>query len=378
MEPHHHSDEQSEAEQAAVPSVPETEAYAETENARAGLCALCYERDKDLSQSGYSVLCDECRQQKLKLYIPPTIKMFLVAVCALFLFSILMFVPVLSAYKDYLAAEKHMQAREFSFAYDKYRAVLEKYDFSVPLALKATEAAMSAQDFDAMLDVFDTYLVGKSLNDKDYAQALAYSDFLDFILATDQEINELYAESTELDDPAEQIPFLCKGFEALLLKADIDKTRVYYYLGLIAEDTAQALQYIKLSAEQDTRFTYPLSDYGKLLRRAGDFEQAEQVYQKAIALNACDALSWQGLGVLELLKGQKSLALEHIRYADQLEPDDVYIVETLVIALYENGLRDEAAVFLERLFSIDEDLEGYLNGTISLEQYYLDSTSSET
>jgi len=200
---------------------------------------------------------------------------------------------------------------------------------------------------------------------------------------TYQAIDDMFAEAYDIfnveeaaeDASTEVLPFVHQELEALLLEENFDKTLIYYYLGSISQDAETAIKYFKLSTEQNAVCTYVYSFYGNTLRREGEFDRARQVYRAALALNACDALSWRGLGVLQLLEGQKSLGLESIQYAYKIEPNGLYVPEALVIALYENGLRDDAMALLDRLiadgFQPEEDFQGYLDGNVSLEQYYL-------
>jgi len=351
----------------------------EESDERQMLCALCNEQEKDLSENNMSVLCYKCRKQKLKLNIPLKIKVFLSAIGVVFLCSMVMFIFTLSNYQRYLSAEKHMENKEFSLAYYKYSTVLEKYSYSVPIILKTAEAAMSAQYFGNLAETLNTYLLDKNLNDNEYKIVMEYSDFLDVYFDTYQEIDDIITEMNNTfdkeSDPSEISKFIHGKLEELLLKDDIDKSQVYYNLYVTSETIEEAFKYSKLLYEQNPRTTYGYASYGNVLRRMGEFDQAKQVFQKAIDLNACDALSWRGKGVIQLLENQKKSGLESIKYAYKIEPDGLFVKEALVIALCENGLRDDAMTFLENFnntdYKIEEDLQGYLDGTISVEQYFL-------
>ncbi|MCL2539787.1 MAG: tetratricopeptide repeat protein, partial [Oscillospiraceae bacterium] len=308
------------------------------------LCVNCNERDIDFSENELSLLCSECRQQYLKLAVPPRIKLFLVAVCVVFLFATVSFIPVLTSYRTYLEAEKHMRAKEYSFAYKKYYEVLEKYSYSVGLVLKTSDAAMSAQYFGELAYIFDDYLVGKNLNDKDYQRALKHSDFLSLYYRTCQEIDDIFEAANDAydieDDSTELRGFIRLKLEELLLNEELDKTVIYYTLALVTDDRTEAAEYLRLSSEQDPRQTYPYAFYGNSLRRMGEYDKARRVFQKAVELNANDALAWRGLGVLQLLEGQKDSGLESIRLAFEIEPYGLYVAEALIIALNDNGQRE--------------------------------------
>ena len=371
------NDDYTEGYEEELPIEPNTEEDIEYER-RQRLCAVCHTYEKDYSDSSRAVLCYECRQNFLMLRIPIGIKLFIAAVCAVFVLSVCMLPSILSTYKVYIKANEQMKAREFAVAYYNYSLVLEKYNDSVPVILKTAEAAMAAQYFDELAQTLDFYLVGKSLNDNEYSKAMDYSRFLDDYYGTSEEIQRIIeeiADSFTEEDSVKFVKQLHKEFEALLSQKEIDKTLVYFYMGYTSDNIEDAEKYYRLAAEQDSRFTYPYSYYGNVLRRTGKVSEAEQAYQHALKQNACDAFSLRGLGVLRLLEGEKESALTMVRRAYEIEPYGLYIAETLIITLCENDFRDEAMELLERLtgegMQIEEDLQGYLDGNINVQQYYI-------
>ena len=343
------------------------------------LCVECNRRERDLSENASSMLCGVCRRDKIKLRIPPKIRVFLIVVSAIFLFSMIEFIPALSDFRDYLEAGRHMEAREYTFAYRKYAAVLEKYRFSVPLILKTADAAASAQYIGGLAVVIDNYLMDKNLTDSEYARAKAHINLLDLYYGTYSEVDKIFAEANETftidDDPVLSLWFVQERLTELLSKDGIDRTYIYFLLGNMSQDYEYAVTCFKYATESDPRFTYPYAYYGNALRRTWRMDQAREVYQKAIELNACDELAWRGLGVLDLLEGQKSRGLESIRYAYQIDRYTLYVADSLIIALVENGLRDEAMALLEEIvsegFQVEEQLQAYLDGNLSLTEYYM-------
>jgi len=345
------------------------------------LCVLCRERKRDYSESSRSILCRECRQQHLKLRIPMGIRLFLVAILVSFIVSVLMLPPVLANYRIYIDAERNMQAKQYNSACDKYMSLLETYSNSIPITIKASEAALGAQRFGDLAYIFDTYWVGRPLNDSEYAIATEYNDILeryatamDEIVAIFSELGELSSEQP-LDDLASVSEFLQGKLEALLSRDDVDLSLVYYYLGSTSEDNADAVYYLKLATEQDPRMTFPLAFYGNALRRSGDLAEARDVYEKALVLNAEDANAMRGLSVVELLDGNPESALEAARRAYELAPFGLFVPETLIVMLHENGLHDEAEAVLDEItamgFEADEDFAEYLEGKVTAEEYYM-------
>lgn len=341
------------------------------------LCVICNKEKKDYSESEYSMMCYSCRQKHKRMNIPLKIKLFLITLFVFSIFSIINLQPVLSIYETYLKAEDNMKAKEYSLAYHNYYNILEKYNDSLNLIFKTADAALASQYFDELAQLLDNHLVGKDLNDSQYAKALEYSDLLNSYYETLNEISEVDKSLSHenLENYSEN--FVSK-LEELLQNKNLDKTILYLYLGNASLNDNDALNYLKLATENDYRFTYPYSFYGNALRRAGKLDEAKNIYRKALEKNATDALSIRGLSIIQLLEGQKSLSLESIMYAYDLEPNGLYIVDSLVIALCENGLTDEAMSLIDTLFTngveVESDLREYLNGNINIYKYYIEES----
>jgi len=348
------------------------------ENTR-NLCSVCNFREVDFNESSSSSLCARCRRQQIELIIPAGIKVFLTVTLVIFIFSLIRFVPVLSNYRDYLSAEKQMRSREYYFALLNYYSLLEEYDYSTALAMKTADAAMSAQNIGYLAGTLELFLFDKYLNDSDYAKFMAYCDYLDDYFDTWYLIEDIFTEMNDVfgdsDDYDTMKEYVHSQLIDLLYRGDVDYTYLYFLLAETAPDIETMIKYLRLSTEWDSRCTYTYSYYGTALRRNGELDLARQVYEKALELNACDELSWRGLGVLQLLEGEMSAGLEKIRYAFDIDPYGLYVANSLIIALCENGLSEEAMAvydwYTSENFEITEDLQEYLDGKIDLWQYYM-------
>lgn len=341
------------------------------------LCVLCKERERDYSVSSKSVPCRECREEHLKFRIPLKIKLFLVAILVTFITSLFMLPPILANYKTYIEAGRNMEAKQYSTACTKYMSLLETYGDSIWVIMNASKAALSAQRFDDLIHVFDTYWVGRKLSDAEYKIAMEYSDFLTRYVTTMDALTAIFDELASTgpqDDPSSAAESLRRELEALLTRDDMDRALVYYYLGSAASDNAEAVKYLKLATEQDPRVTFPCAFYGNALRRAGNLEEARDVYLKALERNAEDAQSIRGLSVLELLDGNLESALVTARKAYELEPTGLFIAETLIVMLRENGFHGEADELLDQItalgFKANADFTEYLEGKVTARDYY--------
>jgi Flp pilus assembly protein TadD, contains TPR repeats len=351
----------------------------ETENINQDICVICKEKEKDYRESKNSQMCKSCREKHQKLNIPHKIKLFLIAILILFVLSTNKLPSIISDYKIYKEAENHMEAKEYTLAYNKYKSLLDKNDKSLTLVFETTEAAMRAQYFTEFYDLYDKYIAEKELSDAQYEKSVEYVNLLDLYVETYNEIEKLYEELEDelsTENPEEAWEQLVNSLKELLKNEELDKTLIYYRLSSISADFKDSLNYMKLASENDSRFTYPYAYYGNMIRFSGDLEGARNIYNLALEKNANDALSIRGLGILELLEDNKKEALKKVQYAYELEPYyDSYIAETLVITLYENNLKEEADAMLKEMkdneFIIESDFQGYLDGTITIKEYFV-------
>ena len=343
-----------------------------------GRCVMCHARDRDRSENSQSMLCAQCRQKSLALRVPMGIRIFLVLVCAVFLLSVYFLPPVLATYKTYLTAGKQMQAREYALAYQNYNSLLQEYSGSVSIALKAADAALSAQYFPELGQTVNDHLVGKPLSDADYNRAMDFINVLDFYGFTYDKI-EGAVEQAQKDVPDQTSKEFGDAVSSrcaeLLTQDGIDKAQVYFVMGTVASDIEESASYFKLAMEQNPKYTYLYSYYGTALRWLGKLDEAKEIYDKALSLNACAAQSMRGLGVLLLLQGDTAEGLAEVQRAYAIEPYDLYIADTLIIALNENGQREVALKLRDELAAqgaeFEADLGEYLDGKLSLEQYYM-------
>jgi hypothetical protein len=270
-------------------------------------------------------------------------------------------------YRVYQNAEQLLREREFHPAMWEFLTVLEEYD-SVPVVMSALEAAMGAQDFNAAWYIFDVYLVGKEVSDEQYARAMYFDDFLERYYNTVNLIEEI----EELDDVRELHAYLYE----LLKRDDIDPTYLYYVLYLTTEEQDKRMEYLQLACTLDERVTYPLAFYGNELRRVGDFEAAMAVYNNALMRNAHDTYALRGVGILMQLQGDIAGGLSVIQETYDKNPYELYINEALIIALCENNQRDAAMAVMQAAieegydFDYDHELQDYLDGTITMHQFY--------
>ncbi len=77
-----------------------------------------------------------------------------------------------------------------------------------------------------------------------------------------------------------------------------------------------------------------------------------------------------------MLEGDKEAGLADVQKAFDLNPEENYVRETLVIALMECGQKEKAEELRQQFeaegIEFDVDFLSYLNGEVSLHDYYVD------
>ena len=83
----------------------------------------------------------------------------------------------------------------------------------------------------------------------------------------------------------------------------------------------------------------------------------------------------RGLAIIRLLEGNKEEGLNLAYKAFDTNPDGLYVWETYIIALKENDKNsetdDQIKEYLAAGYELDEDTQNYLEGEISLYDYYI-------
>ncbi len=104
------------------------------------------------------------------------------------------------------------------------------------------------------------------------------------------------------------------------------------------------------------------------LRLQGNLEEAGKDYQKLCDLRPKNAFYWHRLGMVEILRGQSSLALTHFRKALEVRPDFITAISD-ILSIHLKGKKFDAALAeLDRLsaFSSPRDELHRLRGQVYL------------
>lgn len=349
----------------------ETHGAEEQSGVSDGMCGMCGRRRIEAHENQASFLCAYCQEEYSRLSVPLWVKGFFVALLAITVFALAQLPSVIGTYQVYREAQRQQQNNEFYPAMLGYLSVLEQYDGKMDIVLDAIDAAIDAQNIDAAVYIWNEYLAGKELNDAQDARASR----IEPLFTRYYDTQGLYEDILEEQDGD------MDGVHAALLglldrtDVDLDRTFLYFMLAGTTDDAQTRLEYLRLSAVQDQRSTYPLAYYGNELRRGGRFGEAKDVYRSALDKNAWDFYAMRGLGIVTQMTGDIPGGLQIIREACEMEPRGFYINEAMIIALCENDMRGEAMDMMELKlaegYEFEPDLYEYLDGTVTMAEYYM-------
>jgi tetratricopeptide (TPR) repeat protein len=256
-----------------------------------------------------------------------------------------------------------------------YDELLAKYNRSVPIALNLVDASMEQQNYYYASYIINTYLVGRELNDGDYNAVTKHIDLLDKYYGVVAKIDEISAEADQKKmADMERIQYLSQQVNQLD-EQEFDKSMKLFYSAMMESDNEKGLLILKQAYDLEPRYTFLLSYIGNMQRFLNRKEDALKTYQAALELNKTDYNAIRGLAILDLLAGNKEKGLEQAQKSYEIAPYELYIPETLIIALYENGRPEEAQAIMEEAkqneYVFDGELDAYINGNMTLEQYYI-------
>lgn len=225
----------------------------------------------------------------------------------------------LNCYKIYQSAKAEAKTGDVYHALTGMQQVLEAYPDSIPAAELAIELAMDYGYYDYGAYLINEYMVGKEVKDNTYSKITMYSNRLSRYYNTYDKMEEI---SLSLDEGMSEEAVLVRMKGELLVCLDDPEqypALIYYYLGNLSQDSEEAAGY---------------------------------------------------------LEADRTQGMEYIQKAYDGDPEAAYIKETIIIALMENG-RTEEAEALKKQFDeagevFDGEFAGYLDGSITLHDYYVD------
>lgn len=333
------------------------------------LCRKCHKRVIDRSESKNSVLCHTCREEQIDYPFPGKAMAAAAGICVIVAIAMVRTPRVLHDYKLYTEAKTQAAAGDIYPALVALSDVLEHYPDSVPVGERMVDLSMAYGYYDTAAYTMDTFLAGKSVSDSTYSKLTGYSRKLKRYYDTSDRMEHLLNQMTGTKQVRSE---LLKMTE----QSEYDRSLTYYYLSLLTDDTEEVTEYLKKSAEADPLFAVPQIYLGTLCRRQGKLEEARAYYNNVLNLDRQNSSALRAMGILKLLEGNLTEGLSDVQKAYDINPEEEYIHETLIIALMENG-KNEEAQHLKQEFGqqgvvFDQDFEQYMAGQTELHSYYID------
>ncbi len=345
-----------------------------------GLCKLCHNRYIDRTGNPESVLCQTCREELIKLKVPPAIYAAMAAVLVLVAVAIFFFIPALKEYAVYENAERKAAEGYPQTALFELMNLNEKYPDSAKIAIKSADIGMKYFFPDYAGYAIDTYLVGKEVGEKDYDRLTGYVDELDKYYHTLDWMEALggrLAESAGADgENAQQaLAELCGSLMEGAEDGQYDQALACYYAGYYSGEMEQRIYWFEKSIGYNPMNYMAEVASANTYRRQGDVAKARALLEHAYSINKEDALIPRAFATVEMVEGNAAEALEYARTAYEWYPEGEYVVDTYIVALYDNDLAAEANAVMEEWKTeghfFDEDLYALLAGEMSVYDYYV-------
>lgn len=344
-----------------------------------GLCQRCKRRSIDRSENPDSVLCRECREELIKLKIPPVFYIALVLVLILVAVTLIPSLGGLKNYNTYNTAEETSQEGYIITTMDELLDVLEDNPDNVEVAIELTDIAMKYSYYDYASYAIDQYLGDKEFNDKQYRKLTGYVDKLNIYYDTcdlsDEIWGQVYEDLGEEEDVYAILEEYCQRLSGYIGDEDYDQALIYYYLGYMSVDDETRIAYLKECVAIDPCYFEAQAQIATYYRRQGDLDSARQLLEETYAVNKEDYAVLRSFATLELVEGNLESGLDFAYRSYQAYEDGDYVIDTYVVALAANGRVDEAkelvSEYEDKAYIFDDDLYEFLDGNMTLEDYYI-------
>ena len=350
-------------------------------------CKRCQTRLVDKSDNPESVLCKQCREELIHYPIPKWIYFVAGGILLLLLISFSSFPANLKNYRAIEGAEKKADQGYIYSTLNDMNEILEKNPTSTKVAIKMVDVAMEHGYYDYATYIFNNYLVNTEVSDTEYDKLMAYSEELDRYYNAYDAYDAMMAEQIEAADTSdestsgsltlsEQISEeIIEQLKMLENDPSYDAATLYYYMGYTALDDSERCEYFETCYEMDPTYTDAAAQASNSYRRAGDLVNARSLLEQAYDEDKESPTVIRSLAVVELLEGNLEKGLSFAETAYDLNPEEYYVADTYIIALVANGDVDAAVSLKEDLeaegYEFDEELQRFIDGECTLEEYYI-------
>ncbi len=345
-----------------------------------GLCRKCRRRNIDRSENPDSVLCRDCREELIKLRIPPAFYVIGAAVILLMAFTFITSMGGLRNFGSYNSAEDLARDGYVCTALDNLLAILEENPDNKETAIKLADLGMEYAYYDYAAYSITNYLSGKEVSDYQYDKINGYIKQLENYYATYDLYSEIGEEVFTGMEDTEDAENLLDEFNSRMSQyigvAGYDQALLYYYLGYMSSDEEARIAYFKECIGLNPHYYDAQAQIAVYYRRRGELDKARQQLEEAYRLNKEDYSVLRAFATLELVEGNLEKGLDFAIQAYKINPQGEYAVDTYIVALAANGRNEEAEALRKEytdmdIYVFDEELNDFLEGKMTLEEYYI-------
>ncbi|MBN1045591.1 hypothetical protein DVW08_09510 [Clostridium botulinum] len=345
------------------------------EQCQKNTCHKCGQVNADTSQCKHSILCNTCREEQINYPIPKIFIVLAIGLIILVGISLLKFPKVFNNYKKYYTAERNVKNGEINITLENLKNVIEEYPDSTDVAVKSAKIAMENGKYNYAGYIIDTYLSGKEVDNSTYTLITKYTKYLDSYYKTYEAFGNIVSNLDENVSQNEANELISNNLKSLLNDKSQNRSLIYYYLGFTSNDNNVAKEYLSKSIQEDNNITDSKIQLANILRREKDYNSARENFNTVLNKENDNAGALRGLAIVEMLEGNKEEGVSLAKKAYDANPQETYVLETLIIALTENGQGDEAEKYKEEYYSngdgFDDDIMKFLDGNITIDDYYL-------
>lgn len=343
-----------------------------------GLCKRCRRRSIDRSENPESVLCHDCREELIRLKVPP---IFYVVGLAVMLMVAFTMVTSVGGFRNFGTYNKSQDVAGEGYVLSTMNGlleILEENPDNKEVAVKLVDMGMKYSYYDYAAYTIDNYLVGKEVSDYEYDKLNGYINKLEAYYATYDLFNEVWDDVFGEDPEAEDIPEALDEFNRELSRfvrqPGYDQALLFYYLGYMSVNTEESIAYLEECLKLNPYIYEAQAQLATYYRRQGKLDRARRQLEEIYKVNKEDSSILRSYATLELVEGNLEEGLTYAELAYEFNYDGEYVIDTYIVALAANGRMEEAEQLLENYeaeYVFDDDLYAYLNGEMTLEDYYI-------
>ncbi len=193
------------------------------------LCKKCGKRRIDRSENPDSILCSDCRQELIKLKIPPYFYIIAVIVVLMMGYTFIYSLGGLRSYSTYNKAQSVSDKGYIITSMNDLMAVLEENPEKSEVAIELADIAMEYNYYEYADYAISNYLVGVEVSETVYDRMIGYITTIERYYNTCVLAEELIEEafsSTEDDDEALEICH--EKMKSYIGDYEYDQSFIYY------------------------------------------------------------------------------------------------------------------------------------------------------